>query len=179
MTTGPPGKSKFNYFESYNSVTLSTLAPTPVFLPREPHGQRSLVGYRHRLAKSWTWLKQLSHPPLPPTQKDAGNIAKPSALPSSKTISSPSKQTPYLSRAPYTPPPAPGHHPSAFCPCEFTYPGYFIEIESCNMWASVSGFFNRHPMFDVIHAVACVGPLWWVNDVPLYGEITFIYPVFS
>ena len=30
--------------------------PTPVFLPGESHGQRSLAGYR----KSQTWLKQLS-----------------------------------------------------------------------------------------------------------------------
>ena len=27
--------------------------PTPVFLPREFHGQRSLAGYSHRVAKSW------------------------------------------------------------------------------------------------------------------------------
>ena len=30
--------------------------PTPVFLPRESHGQRSLVGYSHRVIKSQTWL---------------------------------------------------------------------------------------------------------------------------
>ena len=30
--------------------------PTPVFLPGESHGQRSLAG----VAKSWTWLKRLS-----------------------------------------------------------------------------------------------------------------------
>ena len=35
--------------------------PTPVFLAGEFHGQRSLVGYIvHGVAKSWTWLKQLS-----------------------------------------------------------------------------------------------------------------------
>ena len=36
--------------------------PTPVFLPGESHGQRSLVGYSpyHRVAKSRTQLKQLS-----------------------------------------------------------------------------------------------------------------------
>ena len=33
---------------------------TPVFLPGESHGQRSLVGYTvHRFAPSLTWLKQL------------------------------------------------------------------------------------------------------------------------
>ena len=32
--------------------------PTPVFLPGESHGQRSLVGYRYRVTKSRT---QLSH----------------------------------------------------------------------------------------------------------------------
>ena len=30
--------------------------PTPVFLPREFHGQRSLVGTVHRVTKSWTGL---------------------------------------------------------------------------------------------------------------------------
>ena len=30
--------------------------PTPVFLPREGHGQRSLVGYSHRVTKSQTRL---------------------------------------------------------------------------------------------------------------------------
>ena len=34
--------------------------PTPVFLPGESHGQRSLVGYIHSLTKSWTRLKRLS-----------------------------------------------------------------------------------------------------------------------
>ena len=31
--------------------------PTPVFLPRESHGQRSLAGYSPWVAKSWTWLR--------------------------------------------------------------------------------------------------------------------------
>ena len=34
--------------------------PTPVFLPRESCGQRSLGAAVHRVAKSWTRLKQLS-----------------------------------------------------------------------------------------------------------------------
>ena len=34
--------------------------PTPVFLPRESHGQRSLAGAVHRVTQSQTWLKQLS-----------------------------------------------------------------------------------------------------------------------
>ena len=34
--------------------------PTPVFLPGESQGQRSLAGYRHGVPKSWTQLKQLS-----------------------------------------------------------------------------------------------------------------------
>ena len=33
--------------------------PSPVFLPGEFHGQRSLVGYSPQ-SQSWTWLKQLS-----------------------------------------------------------------------------------------------------------------------
>ena len=32
--------------------------PTPVFLPREFHGQRSLVAIVHRVAKSRTWLSK-------------------------------------------------------------------------------------------------------------------------
>ena len=31
--------------------------PTPVFLPAELHGQRSLAGTVHGVAKSWTQLK--------------------------------------------------------------------------------------------------------------------------
>ena len=39
--------------------------PTPVFLPEESLGQRSLVGYSHRVAKSQTQLKQPStHAPV-------------------------------------------------------------------------------------------------------------------
>ena len=34
--------------------------PTLVFLPGDSHGQRSLVGYVHRVTKNWTQLKQLS-----------------------------------------------------------------------------------------------------------------------
>ena len=34
--------------------------PTPVFLPGESHGQRSLVGYSPRVAKSWTWLSNFT-----------------------------------------------------------------------------------------------------------------------
>ena len=36
--------------------------PTPVFLPGEPHGQRSLAAAVHGVAKSWTGLSQLSTP---------------------------------------------------------------------------------------------------------------------
>ena len=34
--------------------------PTPVFLPGESHGQRSLLVTVHRVTKRWTWLKWLS-----------------------------------------------------------------------------------------------------------------------
>ena len=37
--------------------------PTPVFLPGESRGQRSLVGYRHGVAKSRTQLSNLEHRP--------------------------------------------------------------------------------------------------------------------
>ena len=33
---------------------------TPVFLPGESHGQRSLVGYSPQVAKSWTQLRDFS-----------------------------------------------------------------------------------------------------------------------
>ena len=34
--------------------------PTPIFLPGESHGQRSLVGYSPWVTQSWTRLRQLS-----------------------------------------------------------------------------------------------------------------------
>ena len=34
--------------------------PTPVFLPGEPHGQRSLVGYSPQVIKSWTRLSDFT-----------------------------------------------------------------------------------------------------------------------
>ena len=36
------------------------MAMAPVFLPGQSHGQRNLVGYRHRVTQSQTQLKQLS-----------------------------------------------------------------------------------------------------------------------
>ena len=48
--------------------------PTPVFLPRESHGQRSLAGYIvHGVAKSRTQLRQLrmhARPPLGTVPQD-------------------------------------------------------------------------------------------------------------
>ena len=45
---------------------------TLVFLPGESHGQRSLAGSAHRVAKSWTQLKQLStHRQAPSLHPDA------------------------------------------------------------------------------------------------------------
>ena len=38
--------------------------PSPVFLPGESQGQRSLMVYSPRVTKSWTWLKRLSTPGL-------------------------------------------------------------------------------------------------------------------
>ena len=37
-----------------------TQQPTPVFLPGESHGQRSLGAMVHRVTESWTWLKRSS-----------------------------------------------------------------------------------------------------------------------
>ena len=34
--------------------------PTPVLLPGGSHGQRSLVGYSHGVAKSWTGLSDFT-----------------------------------------------------------------------------------------------------------------------
>ena len=34
--------------------------PTPVFLPGESHGWRSLVGYSPQVTKSWTWLSDFT-----------------------------------------------------------------------------------------------------------------------
>ena len=40
-----------------------TWQPTPVFLPGESHGRRTLVGTVHRVEQNQTWLKRLStHP---------------------------------------------------------------------------------------------------------------------
>ena len=36
------------------------MATTPVFLPREAHGQRSLVSIVHGVAKSWTRLSNFT-----------------------------------------------------------------------------------------------------------------------
>ena len=46
--------------------------PTPVFLPGESHGQRSLARYNPWVAKSQTWLKILST--LPPMMGMAPNL---------------------------------------------------------------------------------------------------------
>jgi len=35
--------------------------PTPVFLPGEPHGQRSLMGYSPKGHKNQTWLSDWAH----------------------------------------------------------------------------------------------------------------------
>ena len=35
--------------------------PTPVFLPGESHGQKSLMGYSHRVTKSWTHWNDNTH----------------------------------------------------------------------------------------------------------------------
>ena len=35
--------------------------PTPVFLPRESHGQRSLAGYSPQVKKSWAQRNNLAH----------------------------------------------------------------------------------------------------------------------
>ena len=37
------------------------ITPTPVFLPGELHGQRSLAGYSPGVAKGWTQLSDLAH----------------------------------------------------------------------------------------------------------------------
>ena len=44
-------------------VNLSSIRqwpPTPVLLPGKSHGQRSLVGWVHGIAKSWIWLSDFT-----------------------------------------------------------------------------------------------------------------------
>ena len=53
----------------------SAWQPTPVSLPTESHGQRSLAV--HRVTKSRTWLKQLKH-----AHVHTKNVVKPSVNPS-------------------------------------------------------------------------------------------------
>ena len=50
--------------------------PTPVFLPGESHGQRSLAGTVHRVAQSRIRVKRLSkaHPPINWTVKKAEHL---------------------------------------------------------------------------------------------------------
>ena len=44
-----------------------TLQPIPIFLPGKSLGQRSLAGYSHGVANSWTWLRWLNTPVLKQT----------------------------------------------------------------------------------------------------------------
>ena len=43
-----------------NIKDIQTCLPTPVFLPGESHGWRSLMGYSPRVAKSQTWLSDFT-----------------------------------------------------------------------------------------------------------------------
>ena len=49
-----------NRYRKAKHLTESSMAPTPVFLPGESHGQRTWRATVYRVAKSWTRLKQLS-----------------------------------------------------------------------------------------------------------------------
>ena len=42
------------------SVGMVSVLMAPVLYPGKPHGQKSLEGYSHGVAESWTWLKQLA-----------------------------------------------------------------------------------------------------------------------
>ena len=53
---------------SYTNTWRRKWQPTPVFLPRESCGQRSLVCCRLRVVQSWTWLKRLSGSRNPPSE---------------------------------------------------------------------------------------------------------------
>ena len=52
MLSSVPGLGRFPWRRAWQS--------TPVFLPGDSHGQRSLATV-HRVESSWTWLKQLIH----------------------------------------------------------------------------------------------------------------------
>ena len=109
---------------------------------------------------------------------------QPPPLSRSETFSSPQVETPY----PWSPPPAPGNCQSAFCLYGFIYLGYFIYIESYNMWPFVSGLvytfwhrlnlvlelavFNvalvvinfriKTPLFSLsIYWAQCISPRWY------------------
>ena len=62
VDAGREGEARTNWESSVNIYTLPRVKwrrkwqPTPVFLPAKSHGQRSLVGYRPRVHKSWTRL---------------------------------------------------------------------------------------------------------------------------
>ena len=56
---GDAGKCEF-YTPIGKIIWRRARQPTPVFLPGESHGQRSLVGYSLWVEKSQTWLKLLS-----------------------------------------------------------------------------------------------------------------------
>ena len=46
---------------AYDSTTEKGMAPTPVFLPGEPHGQRSLAGYSPWGHEESDTTEQLTH----------------------------------------------------------------------------------------------------------------------
>jgi len=57
FNTEPPGKPPNQLYSiKKESPWRRKWQPTPVFPPRESHGQRSLTGYVHGTAKSWTQL---------------------------------------------------------------------------------------------------------------------------
>lgn len=77
------------------------------------------------------------------------------------------KHTPTSTYSPFPlKPSALGNHKSTFCFYRFAYSGYFIKMESYDMWSFVSGFF---------HLVFRVHPCgrMYQHSVPFSGQIIF------
>ena len=71
--------------------------PTPVFLPRESHGQRSLVGYSPRVAKSRTRLHFHFHFQPGPRVNTGGMNLSPTHSQKQSHLTKPSLEQPYSS----------------------------------------------------------------------------------
>ena len=73
--------------------------------------------------------------------------------------------------SPSYPLPAPGNLYSTFCLYEFVFSGYFISMESYNMWPLCLAYFNYYNVFKVHPCYSIMSILHsflWPNNIPLY-----------